>query len=69
MHGGIIATLVGHRRCPSQCLHTGSIAIAMTIVSPFCQYARSQPFACSRKTAEDLVVFMGQKKVLCISLS
>src|SRR5579885_3819193 len=50
------------RRSASKRLQAGCVRIAMGIIANFCQQSRSQAFSCPRQTAEDLVVFMTQKK-------
>src|SRR5437868_10082461 len=52
----------------AQGLQTGSRLIASRIVSDFSEQARSQALASSGQAAEDLVVFMAQKKLLDLLL-
>src|SRR5579863_5698645 len=60
---GIIATLEGNGSRASQRLDTRTSRVARAIIAPFRKQARSQTLSRSRKTAEDLIVCMGQKKV------
>ena len=59
---GIIATLEGNGSRSSQSLDTRTCSVARAIIPPFRKQARSQTLSRSRKTAEDLMICMGQKK-------
>ena len=61
-HFGIVATLEGHRSRPSQSLQARGISVAAAILANFRQQPRRQALARAWQTAEDLVVFMAQKK-------
>src|SRR6266702_5932641 len=59
---GIVATLKQDGRRPSQGLQARRVSIACTLIPDFGEQARSQSLSRTRQTAEDLVVFMHQKK-------
>ncbi len=59
---GIVATLKQDGRCPSQGLQARCVSIACTLIPEFGEQANSQALACCGQAAEDLVVFMHQKK-------
>ena len=62
MRLGIIAALKRNGSSPGQSLHTHTCSVAATIIAPFSQQSRGEAFSRSWKTAENLAVFMGQKK-------
>src|SRR6266566_2383778 len=64
MRFGIGAAFIGDRRGACQRLQTGCVRIACSIIPDFCEQSRSQSLAGAGQTAEDLVVFMYQKKAL-----
>ena len=61
---GVGATLEQDRRGPTQSLQTGRTLIPAGIIADFCKQPWGQALSSSRQTAEDLVVFMAQKKAL-----
>ena len=61
---GIGATLKQDRRGATQGLQTGSTLISAGIIADFCKQPWCQAFASSWQTAEDLMVFVAQKKAL-----
>src|SRR6266700_2667163 len=62
MRLGVHPALKQHGRGPGQGLQTGRIDIAGAVVAHFRQQSWRQSLSRSRKTAEDLMVGMGQKK-------
>jgi len=65
---GVTSFLKENGRGASQRLQTRRAGIPSPIIADFGQQARGQTFSCSRQTAEDLVVFMAQKKLLDLLL-
>src|SRR2546430_3520024 len=63
MRLGVHPALKQHGRGPGQGLQTGRIDIAGAVVDHFRQQSWRQSLSRSRKTAEDLMVGMGQEKV------
>jgi len=59
---GVVATLKKNGRSSSQSLQARCVGIPCALIPDFGKQARSKAFACSRQTAEDVVVFMCQKK-------
>src|SRR5207247_1523327 len=64
MRLGIVAAFIGNGRRACQSLQTGRFRIPCAIIADFSEQSRSQSLSRSGKTAEDLVVFMHQKKTL-----
>src|SRR5947209_6391661 len=62
MRLGVHPALKQHRRSSSQGLQTGCIPVSLPVLADFRQQARSQTLTSSRKTAEDDLVSVGQKK-------
>ena len=61
---GILATLKQDGRSASQSLQTGRVSIAAPVIPDLGQQARGQTLTGSRQAAEDIIVFMRQKKGL-----
>ena len=58
----VVAALKEDWRRPGQGLQAPRVGIACALIADFSEQARSKALACSGQTAEDLVVFMPQKK-------
>src|SRR5713226_1236123 len=59
---GVIATLEGHRSCPSQGLDTVGINVARSVITPLSQQPWSQTLSSTRQRTPDLMIWMRQKK-------